>query len=123
MFAFLLSPLGKIALYVAGALAAVGIIWGAIAYHDSQVKKEALYRYNQAQLQQTVKDQADQINRLGQINTTQQTVINDVNTKNDALVQKTDDISTYINNQTALSGDAAAPVLVETLKRLKELKD
>lgn len=122
MLAFLVSPLGKIALYVAGALAAIGIIWGAIAYHDSQVKKEALYQYNQKQLEQTVKDQADQLDRLNQINNEQQKTVDDVNTKNNAVSQKTSEIENYINNQTALSGETPSPVIVETLKRLKDLK-
>jgi hypothetical protein len=121
MFAFLLSPLGKIALYIAGAVAAIGIIWGAIAYHDSQIKKEALFKYNQTQLQETLKDKADELNRLGKIDDAKDSIIIDTNNKNQIIKEKTDAINDFITQRSDASNTPVDTTIIETLKKLKEL--
>jgi len=121
MLAFLLSPLGKIAMYVVAGLTAITIVWGAVAYHDSQVKQMATYEYNQKQLEQTVKDQADQISKLRQTDVDQQAIVDAVSQKNNDLNQKTDAINNYISNQPA-DKNAVSPIIIDTLNKLKVLQ-
>lgn len=121
LFSFISSPIGKIVSWAIGALAAAGILWGIVAYHDSQIKKEALLQYNQTQLQQTIKDQATAFDHLKQMTIQQQVVVDEANDKSLELNKKTDAIADYINAQPVSPTDTVSPILLETFKKLKVL--
>lgn len=120
---FFLSPVGKIVGYVLGGLAAIGIVWGIITYHDSQVKKIALYEYNKRQLEQTIKDKADEVLKLQNLNNYQNDLLSTVQKQNDEVNKGTDNIKTYLSTlpKSDPSVDPVSPVILETLKKLKEL--
>lgn len=115
-----MSPLGKIAEYIVGALVVAGILWGLLYEHDQTVKAKALAQYNQNQLQQIAKDQEKYQQDLKNLQDQADKIVNDAKNLNDKVDQNQSQVNDYLNSKQATTdgSGAVSPVIKNTLRKL-----
>jgi hypothetical protein len=120
---FFTGPLGKIAMYAIGALFAAGVIWAAWAHYDSIVSSNAKYKAENAQLKQTVKDQADQVRHAEELLELSSKSIDTLEDRVDDINEQYSTLEQYLSSVDAQKADRpASEVLKETIRKLKEMK-
>ena len=120
IFSFLGTPLGKIVGYLGAGIALALVIWAGIVIHDSNVRKEALAKYNQTQIEQNLKDTKALIEETKKINENQNKIILEVQSKNQKLDEALSKIDNYLNEPETIKQDKeASNILKNTIKSLR----
>ena len=120
IFSFLGTPLGKIVGYLGAGIALALVIWAGIAIHDSNVRKEALAKYNQTQIEQNLKDTKALIEETKKINENQNKIILEVQSKNQKLDEALSKIDNYLNEPETIKQDKeSSNILKNTIKSLR----
>ena len=120
IFSFLGTPLGKIVGYIGAGIALALVIWAGIAIHDSNVRKEALAKYNQTQIEQNLKDTKALIEETKKINENQNKIILEVQSKNQKLDEALSKIDNYLNEPETIKQDKeSSNILKNTIKSLR----
>ena len=120
IFSFLGTPLGKIVGYIGAGIALALVIWAGIAIHDSNVRKEALAKYNQTQIEQNIKDTKALIEETKKINENQNKIILEVQSKNQKLDEALSKIDNYLNEPETIKQDKeSSNILKNTIKSLR----
>jgi len=111
------GSLGKIV--IGGAIvSALGIgimIW--LATHDASIRNTAALKFNQSQLNQTIKDQQKFNHQMTTLLQEQQSTLNDINKQRSVLNIKSNNLITNINSG-KFKGGKSSEVLRHTVKIL-----
>jgi hypothetical protein len=116
---FLRGPFGKF--IIGGAIVAAMvlgyIIW--LAAHDASIRKTALLEFNQAQIEQTLKDQQEFEKRMAELLAGQDILLGDVIKERDSLRQQTKKLIDRIKSGEFAGGDSSE-VLREAIRGLEQ---
>lgn len=119
---FLRGPFGK--LIIGGAIVAVMVlgfmIW--LATHDADIRKIATLEFNQAQLEQVIKNQKEFDAQLKGLRDDEQFVLADILEQRNALQTKTDELVKRINGG-EFEGGESSDVLREAVSELQRRLD
>ena len=91
-------------------------------YHTwkKQIEAEELAKFNQAQLEQTMKDNAEFQKKMEEIQQNQVDIIKKNDEAKAAFEQKLSDVNTYLNSDAAKKDDIkSSPILKQTIFRLQ----
>jgi hypothetical protein len=114
--------MGRIQLYIIGGIFLFGALTAFYYNWRTSIEREALMEYNQAQLEQNIKDQQALKEKLENI-AKRQKEIEDNNSKDKKEFEgKIGDISTNLTKTETIKNDRpASSILKETVKRLQEV--
>jgi len=85
-----------------------------------QIQAEELAKFNQAQLEQTMKDNAEFQKKMEEIQQNQIDIIKKNDEAKAAFEQKLSDVNTYLNSDAAKKDDIkSSPILKQTIIRLQ----
>jgi Tfp pilus assembly protein PilN len=114
MFSLLLS--GRIPLYIAGAVAIIGIYF----FWKHNVEQIALLEYNQKQLQQVIEDQQRFQQKMQEVENKQRSIEIDLANQNDQVSKVLIPINDYLNSTDAKKQDKpASEILKKTVGGLR----
>lgn len=114
-----MGPFGKILTYLGIGLLSVGVLYGAYKMWENSVKTRALLEFNNAQLEQVIKDQQRFNAQMELLREFQIELLNQTNEQNQLLEDKLNDIDQYLGSDEATSGNRpSSDVLKETIRRL-----
>ena len=104
-------------------LIAIGILVvvaiGAIYSWKQSIKREATLEFNNAQLQKTIDDQNEYINKLKLVDEEQKEILNSLNIKNTELTGKLNFVTNYLTSEQANKDSRESSlVLKNTFKEL-----
>jgi Tfp pilus assembly protein PilN len=112
---------GKLQLYIIGGIILFGALTGIYYSWRSGVEREALLRYNQVQLEQSIKDQELLRQKIDNINQKQKE-IDEANIADKKIFSdKIDSITNDIDSK-AVVNRPASKVLKDTIRKLKDIK-
>ena len=118
MLSFLLSPFGKII--------EVGMIFLTLvsSYYlwKSHIENLALAKFNQQQIEQTIKDQQEYNEKLKEIDKIQQDIIDKNKTNNDNLQNIVDSLNKKIDSLSSNKEPKSSSILKETVKHLGDIQ-
>lgn len=115
---FGLLSLGRIQLYVAAAVALVGIYF----FWKHNVEQQALMEYNQKQLEQSIEDQKKMREALDDIGKKQAEIIRQSEEDKKAYEQRLSIVNDYLDSkEVRVSDRPASDILKNTVKQLKEI--
>ena len=115
---FGLLSLGRIQLYVAAAVALVGIYF----FWKHNVEQQALMEYNQKQLEQSIEDQKKMREALDDIGKKQAEIIRQSEEDKKAYEQRLSVVNDYLDSkEVRVSDRPASDILKNTVKQLKEI--
>lgn len=115
---FGLLSLGRIQLYVAAAMALVGIYF----FWKHNVEQRALMEYNQKQLEQSIEDQKKMREALDDIGKKQAEIIRQSEEDKKAYEQRLSIVNDYLDSkEVRVSDRPASDILKNTVKQLKEI--
>ena len=113
---FALLGLGRIQLYIAAAVAVVGIYF----FWKHNIEQQALMEYNQRQLEQVVKDQQAFQQKMQQVESKQRSIEADLANQNEAVNTSLRDVQEYLSSNDAKKQDVpSSSILKNTVKELK----
>lgn len=120
MIAFLFSPLGKIVATIAAVLVVIGMAWGALKIHESNIRREALLEFNRKQMELVIKEQQEQKQRWENF---EQNVLpklfESITKELQDTQKKVDGVEAYLNSPDAAKNDRpSSEILKEVLRRL-----
>lgn len=117
ILAFLESPLGRLTMYVIGALFGVATLVSVYLVWRHQVEQETLLKYNNQQLQQALKDTQDQLQKTRDLFALQQQTADELKKQRAELNQKTKAITDFIDSSKE-ADKPASDLLKGTLEKL-----
>lgn len=118
MFGLLAFIPGRIQLYIAAAIAIVGIY----LYWEHTIEQRALMEYNQKQLEQSLADQEKLKKNLEQLSQKQEEIIKKNEEDRKAYEDKINGVSDYLDSALTKKADkASSEILKMTVKQLKEI--
>ena len=98
----------------------VGLAIGLFQTWKRQIQAEELVKFNQAQLEQTVKDQAEFQKKMEQIQQNQIDIIKKNDEAKADFEQKLSDVNSYLNSDAAKKDDVkSSPILKQTIIRMQ----
>jgi uncharacterized protein HemX len=116
---FALLGLGRVQLYIAAAVAVVGIYF----FWKHNVEQQALMEYNQRQLEQVVKDQQAFQQKMQQVESKQRTIEADLASQNEAVTNSLKGVQDYLSSNDAKKQDVpSSGILKNTVKELRSEK-
>lgn len=126
MFAFitfLSSPLGKLA----GTIGAIGLIfvgvWAWLTIHDNAIRREALEKFNKAQMELVIKGQQEFIAQTKRLEELSKSTLEKLDEQQKILDKKLSDVEAYLNSpEVEKQNRSASPILKETIRRLGNQK-
>lgn len=119
MLSFLGLNASRYLLYVLFAASLVAAIWFGIHQWEAKIAEEARLEFNNEQLQQTIKDQKIIDDKLSQVNADQKKIIDDLNTKNQALTTSVNNLNEYLSSDDAKKANKlSSDVLKKTIEEL-----
>lgn len=111
---------GKLKVYAIIAILFFVFAGGFIHTWKRQIQAEELAKFNQAQLEQTLKDQADFQKKMEQIQQNQIDIIKKNDEAKAAFEQKLSDVNSYLNSDAAKKDDVkSSPILKQTIIRMQ----
>ena len=123
IFGFLTNPIGKIIGIAGVALFAAISLWGMVKIHDAGVRREALAKFNAAQMEQVIKSQKEFIDQTKRIEDLSRKTIETLQKTQEELNKKLSDVEHYLTTPEARKSDRkSSNVLKQTIKRLGEQK-
>ena len=112
---------GRLQLYIIGGIILFGALTGIYYSWRSGVEREALLRYNQVQLEQSIKDQELLRQKIDNINQKQKE-IDEANIADKKIFSdKIDSITNDIDSKDVVNRPASK-VLKDTIRKLKDIK-
>jgi len=115
---FGLLSLGRIQLYIAAAVAIIGIYF----FWKHSIEQQALMEYNQNQLQQSIEDQRKMREALDDIGKKQAEIIKQSEEDKKVYEQKLGNVTDYLDSkEVKVSDRPASDILKNTVKQLKEI--
>src|SRR5256885_7474798 len=110
----------QMVIYIVGFLIIAALVVGGYLYWKHNVTTTAQLKFNNQQLEQTIKDQQEFIDQTKKINDDQNQIIIDLNKTNAELALKLKDVDDFLNSPDAeKSNRESSDVIKETIKRLK----
>jgi len=117
MFGLLLG--GRIQLYIAGAIAIIGIYF----FWKHNVEQQALMEYNQRQLEQVIQDQQRFQQKMQEVENKQKTIENDLAVQNDQVNKTLSTVTEYLDSKAAKKQDKpASDIFKKTITELRNSK-
>jgi len=111
--------MGRIQLYIVGGILLFGALTGFYYQWRKGIEREALLEYNQTQIEQNIKDQAELKQKLIEI-TKKQVEIDAANSADKKVFKgKIDDINTEIDSKATIDRPSS-DVLKKTVNKLKD---
>lgn len=121
VLAFLASPFGKLATYVAAAVFAGVVIVGLVLNHDRTVRAEQAAKDAKAQLEVVLKNQAAVIAQQQEMATIADQAARDARVKTEALDDRISSIDQTLSSAEVLKADRpASDVIKKALELLKK---
>ncbi len=116
---FLTTPFGKV-IGIIGAVAFAALsLWGMVKIHDAGIRREALAKFNQRQMEVVIQSQKEFIAQTKRIEEIQKQITEDLKRKNEELDRKLSSIEEYLSSPEAQkSNRESSEILKETFKRL-----
>ena len=119
--AILANPLYKLMLQIGGVLSILAIIYIGVKIHDSNIKSLALQEFNKTQLEETIRNQKDYIEKLKKIEELQITISKDMTTQKSKLDASLTDIEAYLADpKTKSISKQVSPIIKHTINKLRE---
>jgi len=110
----------KLKIYVFVIILFSGLATGLYNTWKRQIQAEELAKFNQAQLEQTLKDNAEFQKKMEEIQQNQIDIIKKNDEAKAAFEQKISDVNTYLNSDAAKKDDIkSSPILKQTIIRLQ----
>jgi len=119
---FLVSLLGikKIWIYLGGALFLFVTVSGAYLAWQRSIERNALLRFNQTQLEQTLREQEEFMKRQRILEDEQRTIARQLHQENQRLRSRVDSIQTILNSPEFSAADRpASEILRRTIQELQ----
>jgi hypothetical protein len=114
--------LSRIQLYIVGAILSIVVIAGIYFHWKSTIEQEALRKFNQKQLEQTIADQQEFRRQMQIILKNQEEIIKKNEEDKKEFETKMNSIRDYLESEEVKKLDRpASSVLKETIKRLKDV--
>ena len=119
LISILESKVGKYAVFAGSIIVGLMIGWTLLKIHDSNERESALVAYNVKQMEQSLQNQKQMVEKLTNIMATQETVLKDLNAKNAELDQKLTSLDEYLNSPEAAKSDkGSSEILKNTIRGL-----
>ena len=108
--------------YLIIAAVVLALLVGGYLYWKHNVTAQAQLAFNNAQLEQTVKDQNEEIARIKAINQASEQAIVNLNKQKDELNSKLRELDDFLNSEEATKADReSSSVLKKTIEKLRKL--
>jgi uncharacterized protein YktB (UPF0637 family) len=108
---------GALSAIIIVVLISFGLMW------ENSIKKQATLEFNNAQLQQNLKDEHDYNIKLTEVNKIQEKSLDQLKKENDALALRFKKINDYLKSDVVKKNDTkSSDVLKETIKQLQGIE-
>ncbi|MGZ4849818.1 MAG: hypothetical protein ACXV2C_00365 [Candidatus Bathyarchaeia archaeon] len=113
----------KWVMYAIGIILGACIAGGVYLYWKHDITSAAQTQFNNAQLEKTIQEQNDYINKTKAINAAQEKTLNDLAAQNSQLTDKLKDVNDYLGSSDAMKDDRpSSKVLKTTIQKLRAIK-
>lgn len=110
----------QMVIYIAGFLIVAGLIAGGYWYWKHNVEATAALKFNNEQLEQTVKDKDQLITSMKAIDDAREKAILDLQKQKEAVDAQLKDVEDYLDSDDATKADRpSSDVLKETIRKLR----
>jgi len=114
--------MGRLQLYIIGGILLFGVLTGIYYNWRQNIEREALLEYNQAQLEQNIRDQAELKQKLADMDAKQREIEAANAAAKQVFKDKMNEINSTIDSKESLANDRpASNILRDTVKRLQEV--
>lgn len=121
MLSFLSNPVYKLISQIGLGFAVLVAIYIGIKIHDSNIKSLALQEFNKAQLEETLKNQKEYIDKLNRIEEAQISISKEMSLQKSKLTSSLSDIEVYLSSpKIRASSKQVSPIIQYTINRLRE---
>lgn len=121
MLSFLSNPVYKLISQIGLGFAVLAAIYIGIKIHDSNIKSLALQEFNKAQLEETLKNQKEYIDKLNRIEEAQISISKEMSLQKSKLTSSLSDIEVYLSSpKIRASSKQVSPIIQYTINRLRE---
>lgn len=115
------NPIYRLAFQIGGILAVIVFLFTAIKIHDSNIKSIALQEFNKMQLEETIKNQKEYIDKLKRIEEVQANISQNINDQKNKLDSSLSGIEEFLSSaQTKAASKPVSNIIQHTIKRLRE---
>lgn len=121
MLSFLSNPVYKLISQIGLGFAVLVAIYIGIKIHDSNIKSLALQEFNKAQLEETLKNQKEYIDKLNRIEEAQISISKEMSLQKSKLTSSLSDIEVYLSSpKIRASSKQVSPIIQYTINKLRE---
>lgn len=121
MLSFLSNPVYKLISQIGLGFAVLVAIYIGIKIHDSNIKSLALQEFNKAQLEETLKNQKEYIDKLNRIEEAQILISKEMSAQKSKLTSSLSDIEVYLSSpKIRASSKQVSPIIQYTINKLRE---
>lgn len=121
MLSFLSNPVYKLISQIGLGFAVLVAIYIGIKIHDSNIKSLALQEFNKAQLEETLKNQKEYIDKLNRIEEAQILISKEMSVQKSKLTSSLSDIEVYLSSpKIRASSKQVSPIIQYTINKLRE---
>ena len=121
MLSFLSNPVYKLISQIGLGFAVLAAIYIGIKIHDSNIKSLALQEFNKAQLEETLKNQKEYIDKLNRIEEAQISISKEMSLQKSKLTSSLSDIEVYLSSpKIRASSKQVSPIIQYTINKLRE---
>lgn len=121
MLSFLSNPVYKLISQIGLGFAVLAAIYIGIKIHDSNIKSLALQEFNKAQLEETLKNQKEYIDKLNRIEEAQILISKEMSVQKSKLTSSLSDIEVYLSSpKIRASSKQVSPIIQYTINKLRE---
>jgi uncharacterized protein HemX len=108
--------LSKLQLYIAGAIALIGVYY----YWKNSIEQEALMEYNQRQLQQVLEDQKAFQQKMQEVESKQRNIESELTKQNEQVTKTLSTVTEYLDSKDAKKQDKpASDIFKKTITELR----
>lgn len=119
ILSFLGTPIGRVVGIIGLVLFLLSSGWMALKIRDSNVRREALEKFNKQQLEIVVKQQQEFERQTRMLQESQARIIEGLSKRIEEADKRTAEVEAYLNNpETRKSDRPASEILKETFRRL-----
>lgn len=121
MLSFLSNPVYKLISQIGLGFAVLVAIYIGIKIHNSNIKSLALQEFNKAQLEETLKNQKEYIDKLNRIEEAQILISKEMSVQKSKLTSSLSDIEVYLSSpKIRASSKQVSPIIQYTINKLRE---
>lgn len=118
---FIASPVGKIVSYIIGGISVVSALVIMLKIHDSSIKNQALLEFNQKQMEQIIKDQAELTKKMNDVKQIQDQILENEKQFKQNLDKKLSGINGFLNSDEAKKLDrSSSEILKRTIREIAQ---